>query len=161
MNAALPGGTPDAVEPWAALVEWSDWVPLTVSDVRQAPTSPGVYVARSRGSRKVVYAGMAGERSGHGLRGRLGVYARGRAPHSGLGAACMDRALEDTTWVRARADAVDAGARWTVNDWALAAVDRAELEVCWAAQNSTGAAEHLERAVLDSLAGTGLWNRRQ
>lgn len=142
------------------MAAWSDWVPLTAADVRQAPTSPGVYVARVRQSRGVVYVGMAGVRSGTGLRGRLGVYARGRAPHSGLGAACMDLALADSTWVRARAGAVDSGANWSINDWARAAVERADLEICWATATSADTARSLERAVLDKLASTGLWNRR-
>jgi len=49
---------------------WSDWVPLNVA-VQDATTSPGVYAARTEG--QLVYIGMAGERRGQGVRGRLTV----------------------------------------------------------------------------------------
>src|SRR5215213_7907958 len=41
----------------------------------------------------IVYVGMAGERRGQGIRGRLNVYGRGKALVSSLGEAVMDRAL--------------------------------------------------------------------
>jgi hypothetical protein len=74
------------------LADWSPWLPFEAA-VQQAPLLPGVYMARTPGAtNEVVYVGMAGERRGRGIRGRLTVYQRGRAAVSGLGEAVMDRA---------------------------------------------------------------------
>ena len=70
------------------LADWSSWAPL-IESVADAPTAPGVYMARERHSGQVVYVGMAGERSGRGLRGRLRVYLSGKAAVSGLGEAAI------------------------------------------------------------------------
>lgn len=80
-------------------LRWSDWHPLDVA-APEATTDPGVYIARS-GS-EVVYVGMAGERRGLGVRGRLQIYARGRGAVSGLGEAALDRALADPAWLSDR-----------------------------------------------------------
>lgn len=73
---------------------WSRWIPISEA-VQSAPTVPGVYMARLGPAGSVVYVGMAGERRGKGLRGRLGAYVRGKGLVSGLGEAVMDRALAD------------------------------------------------------------------
>jgi hypothetical protein len=108
---------------------------------------------------QVVYVGMAAERRGQGIRGRLTVYRRGRAAVSGLGEAAMDRALADPDWVRARLEQVEAGARWRTRDWATAALERAELDLRWATTATGDAARRLERTVLAALADLDLWNR--
>ena len=96
--AELPAGAmaDDTGKVTAGGVEWSPWTVLADA-VRIATTSPGVYLARAGGS--IVYVGMAGERFGQGVRGRLTVYARGRAAVSGLGEAVLDRALADRNWI--------------------------------------------------------------
>ena len=65
--------------------------------INQAPTRPGVYVARSMSAGAVCYVGMAGERRGKGVRGRLLVYATGKGLASGLREASFDRALRTRT----------------------------------------------------------------
>ena len=74
-----------------------------------APRQPGVYLAREGLDGPIVYAGMAGERRGQGIRGRLNVYGSGKALASGLGEAVMDRALADVHWLRERLDDVEQG----------------------------------------------------
>jgi hypothetical protein len=78
---------------------WSAWVSLSNAEV---PRQPGVYLARQGAAGPVVYVGMAGERSGQGLRGRLRRYTSGKALASGLGEAVFDRALADANWLRER-----------------------------------------------------------
>ena len=58
-----------------------------------------MYLAREGLDGPIVYVGMAGERRGKGIRGRLNVYGSGKALVSGLGEAVMDRALADVDWV--------------------------------------------------------------
>lgn len=53
---------------------------------------------RARTTSEVVYVGMAGERSGKGLRGRPDIYLRGRGAVSAFGEAALDRALSDVAW---------------------------------------------------------------
>jgi hypothetical protein len=90
------------------LAEWSPWMPF--SEARAAaPRQPGVYLAREGLDGPIVYAGMAGERRGQGIRGRLNVYGSGKALASGLGEAVMDRALADVHWLRERLDDVEQG----------------------------------------------------
>lgn len=107
----------------------------------------------------VVYVGMAAERRGQGIKGRLTVYRRGRAAVSGLGEAAMDRALRDPDWLRQRLEQVEEGVDWRTRDWASSALERAQLQVRWATQDTGKAARDLERAVLDVLADVDLWNR--
>lgn len=158
MDAIDDGQSADA---WRGYGSWSEWRPFEAVTVLAAPVTPGVYVVRAAADGGVVYVGMAGERRGKGLRERLGAYVRGRAPHSGLGSLCMDQALADVDWLRSRADAVEAGARWDVYDWARAAIERARLEVCWVTTESPEAARLLEHRVLASMAHRDLWNRRR
>lgn len=156
---------PDALDPLAAvrdLADWSRWVPWRQA-VAEAPPLPGVYVARDGDNGAVVYVGKAGERAASrpGLRGRLGVYASGKAAVSGLGEAVLDRALADPAWLRTRAARAEAGEPARAKDWARDAFDRLDLRVAWA-QTETGAdAAALERQVIGVLGlGGGLWNRR-
>lgn len=128
-----------------------------VEGCEAAPRTPGVYMAKDAAD--VVYVGMAAERRGQGIRGRLTVYRRGRAAVSGLGEAAMDRALADSRWLRHRLEQVEAGKVWRTRDWASAALERADLHVRWASVATGAEARLLERLVLDALAATPLWNR--
>lgn len=139
-----------------ALAEWSPWLPFAAA-VGAAPRQPGVYMARDDDA--VVYVGMAAERRGQGIRGRLTVYWRGRAAVSGLGEAAMDRALADPAWLRSRSEEVAAGASWRTRDWAKAALQRAELQLRWAVTPTGHEARLLEDAVLRALDDVALWNR--
>jgi len=137
-------------------LHWSDWVPLSTA-VNEATTSPGVYAARADG--QVVYVGMAGERRGQGVRGRLTIYARGRGAVSGLGEAVLDRALADPEWLKSRLDDLrDLGPART-RAWAVAAFERSPLDVSWAATGSGDQARDAERRVLIALTDVDLWNR--
>lgn len=141
-----------------ALATWSSWVPLGDAQT-QAPRDPGVYMGRQGPSGPVVYVGMAGERRGQGIRGRLGVYTRGKGLVSGLGEAAMDRALADPEWLRVRLAEVDAGDPMRATRWGQEAVHRADLHVRWATTTDRAAARVLERAVLTELKDVDLWNR--
>lgn len=139
-----------------ASLDWSEWMPLAKAAL-QATKSPGVYVARSGG--QIVYVGMAGERRGQGVRGRLKVYARGRGAVSGLGEAALDRALADEEWVEQRLlDLRQHGPRRS-KLWAADALERIPIDVCWTAASSASQAEAWERAALEELADLDLWNR--
>jgi hypothetical protein len=145
----------------AHLADWSPWVPFTPEAVHSVPRTTGVYMHRERGTHQVVYAGMTGDRSGNGMRGRLSIYALGRAPHSGFGSLCLDRALADLAWMKARLTRLEAGEQWTTVDWAGAAVIRADLEVRWASTSSPKEAGDLEDAVLAAWTHEPLWNRKR
>lgn len=90
------------------LADWCTWAPL-IESAADAPTDPGVYMASKKHRGLVVYMGMAGERSGRGLRGRLRVHLSGKAVVSGLREAAMDRALADAQWLGQRLSEVRAG----------------------------------------------------
>ncbi|MEU2234060.1 hypothetical protein [Streptomyces vietnamensis] len=138
-----------------AMAGWSEWVPLGDCEV---PRLPGVYLARQGSAGPVVYVGMAGERSGQGLRGRLRRYTSGRALASGLGEAVFDRALADPGWLRERLLEVETGQSMRATDWGKAALAWADLYVCWAVTPSSKAAEVLEKRVL-ALKTIEWWNR--
>lgn len=138
--------------------DWSEWVPFEDA-ASTAPLTPGVYVARDASTHQVVYVGMAGERRGEGVRGRLRIYASGRAAVSGLGEAAMDRALADADWLRDRLAELEAGGVLRTKEWAQLALKRATLEVCWRGTASAADARHLEAQVIRSWSGS-LWNRR-
>lgn len=143
-----------------SLATWSAWVPLAEA-VASAPLEPGVYMAREGADGPVVYVGMAGERHGRGVRGRLSVYSRGKAAVSGLGEAAMDRALADPGWLRSRLAEVEAGHSERAATWARLALQRAHLHLRWAIVPTRADAAALEKAVLDALRSTALWNRRR
>ena len=92
-----------------ALADWSLWLPF-VEAPAAASRLPGVYIAKD--SAQLVYVGMAAERRGQGIRGRLTVYHRGRAAVSGLGEAAMGRALGDPIWLRPAARGCRERAGW-------------------------------------------------
>lgn len=109
----------------------------------------------------VVYVGMAGERRGRGVRGRLSVYSRGKAVVSGLGEAAMDRALADPAWLKARLADVEAGRPERAAAWGRLALERADLHLRWTVASDRAEALALESAVLIELSSTDLWNRRR
>lgn len=76
--------------------------------------------------------GMAGERRGQGVHGRLRVYARGRGAVSGLGEALLDRALADPVWLQDRLVLTRGSVSKRATAWARAAFGRRPLEVAWA-----------------------------
>lgn len=135
---------------------WSPWVPLAEA-AATATTNPGVYAAKSDGD--VVYVGMAGERRGQGVRGRLCVYSRGRGAVSGLGEATLDRALADPAWVRERLARLEERGPERTTWWAVAAFARRPVEVAWVALETADAARAAEQSILVELEGAELWNR--
>lgn len=145
-----------------ALAEWSSWVPFAEA-VKVAPLLPGVYMAREGVEGPVVYVGMAGERAGsgrpQGLRGRLLVYARGKALTSGLGEAVADRAFADASWLRARLAEVEQGQPMRAVEWGRSALARADLHIRWAVAADKAEAVLLEQAVGRLIAIDQLWNR--
>jgi hypothetical protein len=140
------------------LAKWSPWMPFPEARAA-APRRPGVYLARGGLYGSIVYVGMAGERRGQGIRGRLNVYGSGKALVSGLGEAVMDRALADVHWLRERLADVEHGRPARAKAWGQAAFARANLHACWAITEDRRSAAELERAVLLALHGGDLWNR--
>ena len=106
-----------------------------------------------------VYVGMAGERKGQELHGRLLLYLTGKAAVSGLGEAAFDRALADADRVTERLAHIDQGEPERAKTWARLAVQRADLQVRWAETTDRAAARQLERDVLTALKARALWNR--
>lgn len=129
--------------------------------VKAATTSPGVYMARETITKRIVYVGRAGERQGQGVRGRLRVYSNGKGAATGLGEAAFDRALADPAWLRSRLLQLESGVASRTLKWAQAAIERADLEVCWASATNGTAAVHLEKEVEAALRRSGheLWNK--
>lgn len=141
-----------------ALAHWSDWI-IFAEAATQAPTMPGVYMAALPGSGEIIYVGMAGERHGQGLRGRLAAYQSGRGVVSGFGAAAMDRALQDVDWLRGRLSDLEAGIAASTRDWATAAIVRINPHIRWTTTPDRHSARELERRVLAALANDDLWNK--
>ena len=140
------------------LADWSPWAEMPAA-LASAPLTPGVYMARDGATGPVVYVGMAGERRGKGIRGRLAVYGSGKGMVSGLGEAAMDRALTDPDWIRKRLEELLAGEPRRAKEWARLALERAGLQVRWAVTADRPAARILELAVLAELRDAALWNR--
>lgn len=141
------------------LATWSEWEPFA-EGARTAPRLPGVYLIRQRGD-SIRYAGIAGERSGNGLRGRLAKYRTGRAATSGFGEHAMADALADPGWVAQRLAHLESCGPERMTVWVQRAVDRLDPELCWAGVGSKGEAERLERAVVVILGPFGLWNHQR
>ncbi|TPV48657.1 hypothetical protein FJ661_18025 [Pseudarthrobacter phenanthrenivorans] len=105
-----------------------------------------------------VYIGMAGERKGNGLRGRLAIYASGKGSGSGLGEHAFDRALEDPKWLQARLDEALAGTPMRAKAAARSAIDHAGLEVRWRTVETSEEALQLEAQLINEYRNQ-LWNR--
>jgi excisionase family DNA binding protein len=145
---------------YETLAIWTPWVSFAEA-ARAIPRLPGVYVARERQTGNIVYVGMAAERMGNGMRGRLAIYARGRGATSGLGEGAMDRALADPAWLRERLTEAEQGVPLRAKDLARAAVDRADLQMRWSSTADGPSASALEISVLRTFDGLPLWNRRR
>jgi len=152
---ALPPADPELVAEFAA---WSAWLPFDVA-VAQAPRLPGVYLARRGAAGPLVYVGMAAERNGAGLRGRLRVYRTGKGAVSGFGEAAFDRALGDPEWLRARLAELEGGTPSRAKVWAASALQRTDAWICWATTSDGLSASELEDEVIAALEPYDLWNR--
>ena len=132
---------------------------MSLSDAStSAPLTPGVYMARQRTTGVTVYVGMAGERRGRGLRGRLNAYLTGKALVSGLGEAALDRALADPLWLQARIDEVANGSPQRAKYWGALAVEHADLQFRWRTTADPVTARLLEVDVVATHRPT-LWNK--
>jgi hypothetical protein len=80
---------------------------------------------------------------------------------SGLGEAVFDRALSDPTWLRARLAEVDAGEPRRAKEWGKAAIEWADVQVCWTTTPDRASALALELTVLRTLHADPLWNRHR
>lgn len=147
----------DAYTAVDALVAWSDWAPFGVAAL-VAPLTPGVYQVRRRDG-LIVYVGMAGERRGQGIRGRLSIYRRGKGAVSGFGEAALDRALADATFVQEHLDAVHAGQPARTSVWAQDAIRWLDVEIRWAECATQTDALALESAAVELLKSHSIWNR--
>jgi hypothetical protein len=116
-------------------------------------------MAREGADGPVVYVGMAGERRGNGLRGRLTVYMSGKGLATGLGEAAFDRALADRAWLLERLVEVESGQPVRGKAWGRAAMARADLYVRWATTPDRASARALELRVLAALRDSPMWNR--
>lgn len=142
------------------MVSWSEWCPIELATTT-APSAPGVYQVRLGETGPIVYVGMAGERNGKGIRGRLRIYRTGKGAVSGLGEAAFNRALAEPQWIRDRLREAEAGRPLTAKEWARAALDHWDLHVCWAATADRDSALKLERSVIRAMHGQPLWNVRR
>lgn len=140
-------------------VVWSAWLPL-LEAAPDAPREPGVYMARQGRDGPVVYVGMAGERRGQGVRGRLRIYTSGKGLVSGLGEAAFDRALADPEFVRDRLRRLEETGPERGKLWGRAALLRADLWVRWATTTDAAAAGALGLRVIRGLHDVRLWKRR-
>jgi len=138
---------------------WSQWMPFSDA-LKEAPRFPGVYMFRiaAEPHRGPVYVGMAGERKGNGLRGRLAIYASGKGAGSGLGEHAFDRALEDPKWLQARLDEALAGTPMRAKAAARSAIDHAGLEVRWQTFETRAQALQVEAHLINEYRHQ-LWNR--
>lgn len=138
---------------------WSKWIPFNDA-LKVAPRFPGVYMFRiaAESHRGPVYIGMAGERKGNGLRGRLAIYASGKGAGSGLGEHAFDRALEDPIWLQARLDEALAGTPMRAKEAARSAIDHAGLEVRWQTLETRAQALQVEAQLINEFRHQ-LWNR--
>jgi hypothetical protein len=70
----------------------------------------------------------------------------------------LDPALADPAFLQAHLDAVLAGQPKRAAAWAQDALRRADLRICWAVTADRSSTVALERAVLDALSSSPLWN---
>ena len=140
-----------------ALAMWSDWKSFEIA-APHAPLVPGVYQMRKRDG-LIVYVGMAGERRGQGIRGRLSIYRRGKGAVSGFGEAALDRALADAAFVEKHLEDVRAGNPVRALIWAQDAIRWLDVEVRWAECETGADALSLESEAVEVLRAHEIWNR--
>lgn len=140
-------------------LEWSEWVPFHAV-MTLAPRTPGVYMMRlsEEPERGPVYIGMAGERKGNGIRGRLAIYFSGKGAASGLGEHAFDRALADPAWVEERLVEAHEGRSMRATKAARSAIDHLGLEVRWTCVPTRAEALHVESELVQEYKQQ-LWNR--
>jgi hypothetical protein len=136
---------------------WSEWVSFEPA-ARAAPLTPGVYQVRTRDG-VIVYVGMAGERKGKGLQGRLSIYRRGKGAVSGFGEAALDRALADAGFIDTHLSAVRDGRPARASVWAQDAIQWLDVEIRWATCATKADALALESTAVSILTPHGIWNR--
>lgn len=107
----------------------------------------------------IVYVGMAGERRGQGIRGRLSIYRRGKGAVSGFGEAALDRALADAAFVEKHLEDVRAGNPVRASIWAQDAIRWLDVEVRWAECETGADALSLESEAVEVLRAHEIWNR--
>ena len=105
---------------------WSAWRVFDREALAAAPTERGVYQVKVGETGEIVYVGMAGDRHGQGLRGRLNAYFSGKAIASGFGEAIFDRALASSAFLRARLSEIERGAPLPAKAWGRMALSDAE-----------------------------------
>ncbi|WP_156077285.1 hypothetical protein [Saccharothrix sp. NRRL B-16314] len=137
-----------------ALATWSSWTRFDLLPAA-APRLPGVYLVAT--ATELVYVGMAGDRGGAGLSGRMAAYCTGKAAVSGLGRAVLDRALND---VASSHGSLAVGERLDTQGWAVLAMREAGLWLCWATTADRATAVELEEHVLTAPPEQRLWNPR-
>ncbi|WP_424708774.1 hypothetical protein [Microbacterium sp. SLBN-111] len=139
------------------LADWSDWQPFFDAAL-DAPLMPGVYQMRLRDG-LIVYVGMARERRGQGIRGRLSMYRRGKGAVSGFGEAALDRALADADFIEEHLARVRTGQPARTAVWAQNAIRWFDVEVRWVECDTGKATSVLENAAIELLLVHGIWNR--
>jgi hypothetical protein len=139
------------------LALWSDWAPFAVA-APVAPTTPGVYQLRLP-DKTIVYVGMAGERKGNGLRGRLSIYRRGKGAVSGFGEAALDRALANPAFVEDHLEAIRSGNPARASRWAQDAIQWFNVDIRWAVCATRADALALETSAVELLKPHLIWNR--
>jgi hypothetical protein len=147
----------DAYSAVDRLADWSVWAPFGIA-ARTAPLTPGVYQMRTRDG-LIVYVGMAGERKGQGVRGRLSIYRRGKGAVSGFGEAALDRALANAAFVEEHLEAVRDDRPARASEWARDAIQWLDVEIRWAECATKDDADSLEKAVIKLLMPHSIWNR--
>lgn len=139
-----------------ALAAWSPWTHLAL--LPAASRLPGVYLAAT--TTALVYVGMAEDRRGAGLRGRMTAYCTGKAAVSGLGRA-VDRAVNDEGFLHRRLAAVAAGEGLDAKGWAALAMREAGLSLSWATTTDPATAVDPAKHVLTALHEQQLRNLRR
>ena len=147
----------DAYDAVNDLAAWSDWAGFETAAL-VAPLTPGVYQMRTS-DQTIVYVGMAGERKGMGIRGRLSIYRRGRGAVSGFGEAALDRALADAPFVQEHLEALRGGQPRRASVWAKDAIQWFNVEIRWAQCATKTDADTLEKAAITLLVPHAIWNR--
>lgn len=148
----------DAYERVNELARWSPWLPFADS-AAVSTTMPGVYLMRLPKSKQIVYVGMAGERNGQGIRGRMAIYRSGKGAASGFGEAAFDRALADGDFVVGQLTRLHGGENVRLKQWAKDAIAFFAPEICWAETEDRASALVLEKKVEGILRPHGIWNR--
>jgi hypothetical protein len=128
------------------------------------PASPGSMSPANDRQDKLFYIGMAGERRGQGIQGRMRIYMTGKAGVSGLGEAVLDRALADLAWLDRMTRRTRTEGPLRAKQWAQAALTRADLELTLTITPDRASARITEQRLAAATRGSGTagadWYRR-